>query len=254
MINMMKADLYRLTKTKGFYIFWAVILLTYLINIVVKDFGGVTFGSGPSLIPENLKMDIGSVAMNFNFYFFSIFPVFGIVIAEFSEHTIKNTITSAISKQKYFLSKYVFALLYTTAAYLFSNYAFYFVNRMVNGSEYSSALSDFSASLFGQLPLMIAIISLFIGLAFLFRKGALFNALTIITPLVYSSVAGSLYPIDNTRKIAEKLLEYDINTMLTCLALDCADDYRRNCLLISAAVIVLSFLLGYFSFTKREFN
>lgn len=241
-----------MTKSKGFYIFWAVIILTYLLNIIAKDFGGFTFGSGPSLIPQDVKMDIGSVAMNFNFYFFSIFPVFGIIIAEFSEHTIKNTITSAISKCKYFLTKSVFALFYTTVAYLFSNYAFYFINRIVNGSEYSSALSDFSASLFGQLPLMIAIISMLIGLAFLFRKGALFNAVTIITPLIYSSVSGSLYTLESTRKLAEKLLEYDINTMLTRLALECADDYRRNCYFISVAVIVLSFLMGYLSFTKRE--
>jgi ABC-type transport system involved in multi-copper enzyme maturation permease subunit len=154
---MMKADLYRITKSKSFYIFWIVNAILYLINIAAKDFGGINFG-GPSFVPEDVKMDIGAVAMNFNFYFLSILPVFGIIIAEFSEHTIKNTITSAISKAKYFLSKYVFALLYTAAAYLFSNYAFYFINRMVNGSEYSSALSDFSASLFSQLPLMLAIL------------------------------------------------------------------------------------------------
>ncbi|MBR6617427.1 MAG: ABC transporter permease [Oscillospiraceae bacterium] len=253
MTNMMKADLYRITKSKSFYIFWAVIIVTYLINIAAKDFGGITFG-GPSFVPEDIKIDIGSVAMNFNFYFFSIFPVFGIIIAEFSEHTIKNTITSAISKHKYFLSKYLFAMLYTAAAYLFSNYAFYFINRMVNGSEYSSALSDFSASLFSQLPLMLAIISLFIGLAFLFRKGAAFNAVTIITPIVYSSVSVSLYTIENTRKLSERLLEYDINTMMARLALECTEDYRRNCYLICAAVIVLSFLIGYISFTKRELD
>ncbi len=254
MMNMIRADLYRITKAKSFYIFWILVILTYAVNIAAKDFGGITFGSGPALIPENIRMDIGSVASNFNFYFFSIFPVFGIIIAEFSEHTIKNTITSAISKARYFLSKYVFALLYTAAAYLFSNYAFYFINRMVNGSEYSSALSDFSASLFSQLPLMLAIISLFIGLAFLFRRGALFNAVTIITPIVYTSVSVSLYTIENTRKLSEKLLEYEINTMLSRLALDCPNDYRINCYLISAAVIVLSFLIGYVSFTKRELN
>lgn len=253
MTNMMKADLYRITKSKGFYIFWIVNAILYLINIAGKDFGGISFG-GPSFVPEDVKMDIGAVAMNFNFYFLSIFPVFSIIIAEFSEHTIKNTITSAISKHKYFLSKYLFAMLYTAAAYLFSNYAFYFINRMVNGGEYSSALSDFSASLFSQLPLMLAIISLLIGLAFLFRKGAAFNAVTIITPLVYSSVASSMYTAESLRKIAEKLLDYDINTMLIRIAFECEDDYRRNCYLISAAVIVLSFLIGYISFTKRELD
>ncbi len=253
MMNMMKADLYRITKTKGFYFFWIFIAATYLINIAAKDFGGISFG-GPSFVPENVKMDIGAVCMNFNFYFFSIFPVFGIIIGEFSEHTIKNTITSAISKQKYFITKYVFSLLYTTAAFLFSNYAFYFINCLVNGSENSSALSDFSVSLFSQLPMMLAIFSIFIGLAFLLRKGALFNAITIITPLLYSSVSVSLYTVERTQKLAEKLLEYEINTVLTNLALDCADDYRRNCYLISAVVIVLSFLIGYISFTKRELD
>ena len=92
MTNMMKADLYRITKSKSFYIFWIVNAILYLINIAAKDFGGINFG-GPSFVPEDVKMDIGAVAMNFNFYFLSILPVFGIIIAEFSEHTIKNTIT-----------------------------------------------------------------------------------------------------------------------------------------------------------------
>jgi len=82
----------------------------------------------------------------------------------------------------------------------------------------------------------------------------LFNAVTIITPIVYTSASVTLYTIETTQKLAEKLLNYDINTMLSRLALECSDEYRRNCYCISAAVIVLSFVIGYFSFTKRELN
>ncbi|MBR3971030.1 MAG: hypothetical protein IKJ87_08125 [Ruminococcus sp.] len=251
MLNLIKADLYRITKTKGFYLYWAIVLVTYIVNIAYKSYGGISLGA-PLEYDESLQIDIGAVAMNFTFYFLNIFPVFSIICGEYSEHTIKNSISSTISKKNFFISKYIFTMGYTLFSYVFANYAYYFANRLINGEDYSSTFGEFSGAFFRQFPLMAAIVSLFIGLAFLLRKGAAFNSVTIITPIVYTSAALALYGISSTKKIAEKLLTYETSTMLSRLALDYSSNYTVKCFIISALIIILSLFIGYFSFTKRE--
>ena len=251
MINMMRAELYRLTKSKSFYVFWIGSVLTFLISVIYQSPGGISFGA-PLDYSDDIKLDIVQTAMNFTFYFFLIIPVFCIISSEFSEHTIKNTITSAVSKKKYFTAKYVFTLVYSLLSFLTVNILFYIVNRIVNGENYSSPIGEYAKALFGQFPLFIAIVSVFIFLAFLFRKGAAFNAVTIITPIVYTTVSLVLFGIGGTKKTAEKLLSYEISTMISRLAIGCTDSYRAKCYIGCAAVTVLSFVLGYVLFTKRE--
>ena len=251
MINMIKAELYRLTKSKGFYIFWICAVFTFMISVIYHAPGGISLGA-PLDYSDDIKMDIVQTAMNFSYYFFLIIPVFCIISSEYSEHTIKNTITSAISRKKYFTAKYAFTLFYSLLSFLTANYLFYFINRIINGSKYSSPVSDYSKALFSQLPLFTAIVSLFIFLAFLLRKGAAFNAVTIITPIVYTTISLVLYGIDGSKKAAEKMLTYEISTMISKLAIECTDSYRTKCYIISMAVTVSSFVLGYVLFTKRE--
>lgn len=253
MINMFRADFYRLTKSKGFYIFWIFSIFTFMISVIYHESGGISFGA-PLVFSEGIKMDIEQVARNFSYYFFLIVPVFGIIASEFSEHTVKNTITSSISKSKYFVSKYLFTLLYSLLLLFVSNYLFYFINRAVNGSEYSSSIGDFSKAFFGQFPVFVAIVSLFIFVAFLVRKGAAFNAVTIITPVVYTSASLVLYGIESTRKLSEKLLTYEVSNMISQLAIDCGDSYRTKCYIVSAVIAILSFVLGYLLFNKREID
>lgn len=253
MINMIKAELYRMTRTKGIYIFWAAALFTYAISIIYKEAGGISFGA-PVNIPDGTKMDISMIAHNFTFYFLLIIPVFGVIAAEFSEHTVKNTISSAISKKQYFISKFVFTLLYSLISFIAANFLFYILNRIVNGEKYSSSIGVYVKAFLMQIPLFTAIVSAFIFLAFLFRKGAAFNSVTILAPLLYTTVAIVMYGIEDTKKLAEKLLTYEISSMIINITLDPSDSYRNDCYIICAAVTALSFILGYLSFTKRELD
>ncbi|MBR1739468.1 MAG: hypothetical protein IJ737_04160 [Ruminococcus sp.] len=251
MINMIKAELYRMTKTKGFYIFWICVIITFLISVLYHEPGGISLGA-PLEYSGDIKMDIQQTAMNFSYYFYLIIPVFSVIAGEFTEHTVKNTISSAITRSKYFIAKFFFTLFYSILALTAGNYLFYFCNRAVNGTKYSSSIGDFSKAFFGQLPLFVGLVSLFIFLAFLLRKGAAFNAVTIITPIAYTSIALVFYGISGTKSFAEKLLTYEVSTMMSKLALDCSDSYRIKCYILSGVLTVLSFGLGYLQFNKRE--
>lgn len=251
MINMMRAELYRITKTKGIYLFWLFTALVFSISIVYKEPGGLTLGV-TDVYQYSVKMDVGQVALNFTFYFLMIIPVFSVVAAEFSEHTVKNTISSSVSKSLYFVSKFVFALIYSLISFMAANFLYYAVNRFVNGSKYSSEIGDYAKAFFTQLPIFAAIVSAFIFLAFLLRKGAAYNAVTIIFPIAYIMVAQVMNGIESAQKVGEKLMRYELGTMMAKLALDPADSYRNKCYIICGAVALLSFVLGYLNFTKSE--
>lgn len=255
MINMIKAELYRMTKTKGIWLFWIFTALIFFISMVYKEPGGIMFGPVDMELPSNpykVKLDIGQVSFNFTFYFLLLIPVFSVIVAEFNEHTVKNTISSSVSKSLYFVSKFVFALVYSLLSFMAANFLFYFVNRLVNGSKYSSPIENFVKAFFTQLPLFVAVISAFIFLAFLLRKGAAFNAVTIIFPLAYTMVSQIMSGIESANNVGEKLMKYDLSVMMCNLAISPTDSYRSKCYIICAAVTVLSFGLGYLSFTKTE--
>lgn len=255
MINMTKAELYRMTKTKGIWLFWIFTALIFLISIVYKEPGGIMFGpldmESPRA-PYEVKLDIGQVSFNFTFYFLLIIPVFSVVAAEFSENTVKNTISSSISKSMYYISKFVFALVYSLVMFVAANYLFYIVNRLVNGQKHSSPIGVFAKAFFSQLPLFVAVISAFIFLAFLLRKGAAFNAVTIIFPLAYTMVAQIVSGIESAKDVGQKLMKYDLSVMMGNLAISSTDSYRTKCYILCAAVTALSFVLGFVSFRKTE--
>lgn len=251
MINMFKAELYRLTKTLGFYLFWVIALGTLSLSIIMKDPGGVSLGA-PMTFADDTKLDVCQVAFNFTFYFLLITPVFSIIAGEFSEHTVKNTITSGISKKMFFVEKALFTLLYCMVSFLAANYLFWGANRLINGEDYSSSIGDFSKAVLSQVPLFMAIVSVFIFVAFLFKKGAAFNAVTILTPILITTVELILYGIEKTKSVAEKLLKYELSSMIHNLALGCDGDYRAKCYIFSAAAIAVSFVFGYLCFTKTE--
>ena len=255
MINMMKAESYRLVRSKGFGVFWIVMLISYAITIITKEAGGVTIG-GPMPATDSAKLDIRMVCMNFTYYFTLIAPVFSIITAEFSEHTVKNTISSAVSKKEYYLSKYVFTMLCTLVMFLLANLMYYGANAIVNGSENASQFGEYFKAVMMQMPLVTAIVSAFIFLAFFFRKGAAFNSVSIMYPFIYSAAALIYYSAcrKGDNKLAVRLLNYEISTMFSKLALGGSSGYVRNCIILCAVVTVVSFVLGYLSFTKREID
>ena len=253
MINMFRAELYRLTKSRGFWFFWIASLAVSLITIAYKSPGGVSFGASFNYDPK-LKMDIVQLGMNFTYYFLLIIPVYCLISAEFNEHTIKNTISSAISKKMYYVSKFIFCMVYSVLSYVVACYAFYFLNRVINGSKYSSSFGKFSEALFRQLPVIAGVVAVFIFIAFLFKRGAALNSVTIITPIVYTTVSLTLFGIKSTKSAAEHMLKYEVSTIFSSLAAGCTDSYRTRCYMAIAIISAASAVLGYLVFSKRELD
>lgn len=253
MINMMRAELYRLSKSKGLYICLFLLLFTYIMAAVLKAPGGISLSAMVSFDKSSdVKLDINQISFNYTYYFAFIGLVFSAISVEFSEKTYKNTLTSVTDKSRYFIAKFAGTVVFGIIIYTVMHLLFYIVNRIKNGTAYSSDTGSYLAAMAKHLPIMIAILSLFCFIAFFFRKGALFNTFAIGGPVLYTTVALTLYSINATQKIAEKLLEYELGSMLSKVILDSDSKYLISCYTVCAAITLLSFFLGWLSFTRRE--
>ncbi len=254
MINMIKADLFRMKKSRLLIIFLLATIGTYMISVLTRLPGGISLGM-PVSFSEDSKLDVRMMGFNFTWYYLMIMPVYMIVTADFGEKTVKNTISSAISRKKYFMVKYFSALIFNTAVFLLVNVLFWLVNSAVNGSKYSTDFGGFIKIVLYQLPVIAAVTGFFILIAFLVKRTAAFNALTIILPLGFTLVALTMYGIKATKAFAEKtVLKYELGYMLNQIAKNEDRTYINVCMLMGAAVILLTFMSGYHIFTKKEID
>ena len=113
----------------------------------------------------------------------------------------------------------------------------------------------FTKVLVKQLPVVIAIVSLFILVAFFVKRTAAYNAITIVTPIVYSLIAVTFYEIKVTKDFAEKtLLRYEVGYMFNRLADKCSYTYRNQCIIASLLISIAALFMAYVLFTKKEID
>lgn len=253
MINIWKADFYRLKKSKSFYLYWFFILFTFGITIATKLPGGIHL-SGDMRIEDSMKVDLQQVAGNFTFYYLFLFPVFGFICCEFGEKTIKNTISSAISRKDYFVAKYLLTECYILVTFFLSNFLYYGANRLINGTKYSSPIGEFAKAVCAQIPLIAGAGGVLILVAFLVKKTAAFNAITMIFPILYSTIALSVYAAGQEKFATEVMLKYELGTALSHIVSGGGSNFVYECAGIGLAAVVISFVAGYFSFTQFEMN
>ena len=257
MINMIRAEKYRLTKTKGFYIFWGLILLVVILDLATNTIGAIGLGVGIDTdeMPTYTK-DIMFLMGNFNFYFFLLMPVFSIVVGEFSDHIVKNTISSAISKSRFFVYKYVICVVYGVLVFLVVNVGFYGLYAIFRSDYGRADFGVYMSRVMGQLPLIVMLLSVFVTVAFLFRKGAAYNSVMIIAPFLFEVILGICMAIPGLKDFSflSKVIRYEVSTVMYNIGsgIDFMGSYYRNILIACVAITVLTFLIGYSSFKKRE--
>ena len=281
MINMLRADFYRLVRSIGFYV--AVLFLLMIIGIsiyfVEPGYIGMTNNAqgveaSPDIQNELSEMsyeeiqalssselreimlktkgyefDRALLSANMNLYYLFIFFAAIILTVDFSGSSVKNTLTSAISRNKYYFAKLIFISICCTAIFFLNTYVVYFANILFNNKNLASSLGTVTKISLLQLPPMLALASILTGIGFMVKKTAVFNTITIPLILVFQVVLNLAATIF---KIKEEYLYYELQLMIRRLANNPSDSYVLHSYLVCAAVIVVFNLLGYLSFKKAE--
>lgn len=275
MINMMKADLYRILKGKAIYIVILIIILLSTVSIIGLSAGYIGLGISSSNMMEDTEMakelmeakslkdvrrvmknqgsfplDKEEIGQNVNLYYLFIVIVVMILCTDFSNKTVKNTLSSAISRKKYYLSKLILIFGISTILILFHNYGFYIANYLINGKEFSSSLTDVTKITIIQLPLIYGIISLLVCFAFLFKKTSTFNTISIPFIMAIQLIVIGITSLFKWK--ADWFYNYELQFALANLANNPTGSYLIKCIGLGIIYIIIFNLIGYYAFIKSE--
>lgn len=276
MLNIIKADLYRLLKSKGLYIAIALIIIIAVLSTLLISPLNIGFSVGTqsvdSIDAEAIqkissakslgefreiiksfgvyKLDKAIIGKNDNLYYFFIAFVVMIIVKDFSNKSIKNTLSSSISRKKYYISKLLLVLGLSTLLIIFNNYLNYFLNILLNGKDFSSSIGEITKITLYQLPLLYGIISLLVCIAFITRKTSVFNALSITFIMLVQLIVITMISMFRIKN--DWFINYDFQWAMLNLANNPTSSYIIKCSLLGVAYIVVFSLIGYYAFKKAE--
>lgn len=263
MINMMRADLYRIFRGIGIYIAAALIIIMSSVSIAVKEPGYI--GNGNVSYNDEVVVPVmqetssthetlvqGILAANINLYYPLIIIVFVILMTDFSNKTMKNTLSSAVSKRKYFAYKMIMSLGFSALFIVFGNLFTYILNLIVHGKKYSEPLMDILKITMLQMPMLLGVVSLLVFIGFLFKKAAVYNAVSISFIMLFQIVFGFMCVFTESESLKNFLENYELQSALNKLAYFPEGRYCLTCLCIGIVEILVFSVSGYYIFKKSE--
>lgn len=277
MINIIKSDLYRVFRGKSIYVAIVIIVFLAFISCFSMSPGhiGITTSSDEQPLVEDEELlekvyetdsifetrelmkeygayplDKSQLGANANLYYFFIIIVVIVLVTDLSNSTAKNTLSSAISRKKYYFSKLITCLGLGTFLVLINNYGSYIINLIMNGKEFSAGLLEITKLTILQLPILYGIISMLVCIGFCFRKTGTFNSITIPLIMVIQLVimgATTLFHIDSIN-----ILNYEFQYIIGNLVANPTNTYILKVLALSIFYVVIFNVIGYRVFRKTE--
>ena len=277
MLNIIKSDLYRVFKRKSIYI--AIIFILFLASVSCFSMSpghiGITTSSEEQpLIKDkeilkqvyetnsifetrNLMKEYGAYPLdkaqlgaNANLYYFFIIIVVIVLVTDLSNSTAKNTLSSAISRKKYYFSKLITCIGLGTFLVLINNYGSYLINLIMNGKEFSAGFLEITKLTIIQLPILYGIISMLVCIGFCFRKTGTFNSITIPLIIVIQFIimgAATLFHFDGSN-----ILNYEFQYIIGNLISNPSNTYILKTLVLAIFYIIIFNTIGYRVFRKTE--
>lgn len=277
MLNIIKADLYRIFKGKAIYVAIIIILVLASVSCFSMSPGHIgintSFEEQPLVQDEELlnkvyetdsiletrklmkeygayPLDKGQLGANANLYYIFIIIVVTVLVTDLSNSTAKNTLSSAISRKKYYLSKLITCIGLGTFLVLINNYGSYLINLIMNGREFSAGLLEIMKLTILQLPYFYGIISLLVCIGFCFRKTGTFNSITIpliiVVQLILTGIS-TLFHLDTTN-----ILNYEFQYIIGNLIANPSNTYILQTLVLAIFYIIVFNVIGYRVFRKTE--
>jgi ABC-2 type transport system permease protein len=260
-MNLIRADLYRLFRSKGIYICFSIIIL-FLILVSYGQSGSIGVQvSGEELGQETNQLKligqnapfivIGSIDNNLYLLLAIIILIAGI---DFSNKTVKNTISFGITRKKYYLSKFILSNIFAFVVVLLIFVIPLILTTILNGFG-EKPNTDYWIDLiiaFGLEYLMfVAMSSLCLFYLFSTRRIAFTNSLFIGSCMVPTIIILILFSID---KKFNSLFKYEpiINMRSVSNITNFSNIDYIKFVMIALVIILISFLGTYLNFRKCD--
>ena len=224
MLNIIKADLFRIIRGKGIYVCLLVIIAMSCTSIYLNSPGHIGNGTTLQTIQETnaaasseeIPLDVALMQVNANIYYPIIFVVFTIMCVDLSNHTAKNVISTNVKRTTYYFSKLL--LIWGLGIFLlaFSTYFSYFGNLWYNHPANVSNLGDITIILLRQIPIFCGIMSVLVMIAAITQKTARYNAIAILMIIVIQMLLMlviTIFELD-----AYSVMQYEVETIIYSVA------------------------------------
>lgn len=281
MLNIVKSDIYRVRKSIVIFIGVIVLMLLniysvyivqpgsigLIVNVAESEFsnkyeievmekmskGNITSAEARKVLLQDEDYELDRAIMSYNFNLFYIFIIVAVlaISTDFSSGAAKNSLSSAISRKKYFVSKLIFVLTGCTVIFLVNNYLMYFINNIFNSGKVSGTLATITMISLRQIPAILALAFFLTGLAFILRKSALFSTISVVIAFCYPLLLTLIRKLFPTIKLND-LFRFEFGNILNQLALSPSDNFYISSYIFSAAVAIVFITLGWLSFRKSE--
>jgi len=255
MVNLLKADFFRLFKSKSFYICALVSAGLFGLGILIIDWtykaANVDIVSFPyeNGLSYGITSFMEGTAHTITAIFVAIFAT-----ADFSHGTMKNVVSKGFSKVYIFLSKLI-VLIVANYIIVFVTFIAGTICAWIVTGEFGSLSGDFGKYILGttgiELYLYIALIALMLMVSMSIRNLGGAIAINVLGILSFESTLFALFEfmVDNKIKFSEFSLMY--NTSFYRMMGASSSDYIRS-LIVGAVFLVASVLLGIYIFKKSD--
>lgn len=289
MVNLIKADIFRIARDRIWIIVLAALLIVFTIPSLytLQPTGGMSLNDQDmdlneyveSRLPdygveyayeltteqyreivfslEGYKTDVDIIG-GANFPLFEVLAVLEVLLVtrDFSVHSIKNTLSSPIRRKTYYFAKYATMMILSAGILVTVNLVVWIGNVIINGSERSL---PFGTLILGTLLTLIpltAYISMIHAVAFLIRKSLPYSLITIGTTLLAGNLFLNLLLIlgGGSARVVN-LLTYLPSMMysgVTCIHAEDYVPYIYICISLCVTLTAVSLTGGYLFFKNRE--
>ncbi|MBO1305291.1 ABC transporter permease [Enterococcus sp. 669A] len=256
MVNTIRADFYRLFHSKGFYVTQIILIAVVVLSVLTE--GLVTVGSFSETLHSlqeqaNQAQWSGAntvVAMSTmaSFLIYFSLPIFIMTIGfDLSRKTLKNLVTSGVSRGKFFFSKYVVFLFM-----VLMQFVFYYGTLFITASL-KSGVGTFGPDYFENL--FRALIMQFISVQGIFAFGLLvlfltFSNISAVLTVVLLPIFISLMSAIYSKVEVFRYLSFQGN--IDAAWINVPDNYWLKVAVTCLVVIILCSTVSLASFRKRD--
>lgn len=289
MVNIIRADLFRIAKDR----IWLIVIAALLIGFTIPSLYTLSSMGGSSAFDQGIELgeyvesrlpDYGveySYQLTTEQYREIVFslegyktdidiicgafmPLYEVIIIlevllvtrDFSVHSIKNTLSSPISRKTYYFAKYVTIIMLSAILLVTTNLMVWIFNMIINGPERSIPFGNLALYTLLMLFPVTAFVSLIHAAAFVIRKSLPYSliaiGLTLFSDSFYITFAMMLGGGDSW---LVRIIKYFLTIMYSCITNTHTEDYLPyffTCVAICVILTAASLTGGYLFFRKRE--
>lgn len=256
MINTIRADSYRLFHSKGFYINQLLLIGLVVLSVGTEALGsvGISHDSLQQLQEQVTQAKWSGantlIAMSTmsSFLMYFCLPLFVMTIGfDLSKKTLKNLISSGISRGEFFFSKYIVFLVT-----ILMQFAFYYGLSFLTAAI-KNGVGDFGVNYFENFFRTLGVQYLSINAIFAFGLLALylcFSNIAAVLAVVILPIATGIITIIYSKV---KVLQYiSFQGSMDSAWLSLPDNFWLNTMIAAVLVIICCGTLSLISFKKRD--